>query len=124
MSKVDHTRFPFFHRPTLLWKISTRDYLSGKAFFAVTMSICALTSARACDGALYLSKWNQDYFREPASEDFLATAIAALPSDWSTMKELDWMRTCAVLTLVGIQVGNDASVSWHVSLTDGNEWSA
>ena len=116
MSEVDHTRFPFFHRPTLLRRISTREYLSEKAFFAATMSICALASARARDGALYLSKWNQDYFREPASEDFLAAAIAALPSDWSTMKELDWMRTCAVLALLGIQVGNISMMHQYLGM--------
>ncbi len=70
------------------------------------MAICALASARARDGALYPAKWNPDYLREPAAEVFSSAAIAVLPSDWSKMKDLDWMRTCAVLALVGIQVGN------------------
>jgi hypothetical protein len=70
------------------------------------MAICALASARARDGALYPAKWNPDYLREPAAEVFSSAAIAVLPSDWSKMKSLDWMRTCAVLALVGIQVGN------------------
>ncbi|KUJ21140.1 uncharacterized protein LY89DRAFT_770371 [Mollisia scopiformis] len=100
------TRFPFFHRPTLLRKISTREYLSDKAQFAMTMAICALASARARDGALYPSKWNPDYLREPASELFSDAAKAVLPLDWSVMPCLDWMRTCAVLALVGIQLGN------------------
>ena len=72
----------------------------------MTMAICALASARARDGALYPAKWNPDYLLEPAAEDFSSAAIAVLPSDWSKMKGLDWMRTCAVLALVGIQVGN------------------
>ncbi|PMD44836.1 hypothetical protein L207DRAFT_541235 [Hyaloscypha variabilis F] len=104
--EVVYPIFPLFHRPTLLRKISTRDYLSDKAQFAMTMAICALASARARDGALYPAKWNPDYLLEPAAEAFSSAAIAVLPSDWSKMKGLDWMRTCAVLALVGIQVGN------------------
>lgn len=72
----------------------------------MTMAICALASARARDGALYPAKWNPCYLLEPAAEVFSSAAIAVLPSDWSKMKGLDWMRTCAVLALVGIQVGN------------------
>ena len=72
----------------------------------MTMSICALASARARDGALYPAKWNPEYLREPAAEVFSSAATAVLPSDWSKMTGLDWMRTCAVLSLVGIQVGN------------------
>lgn len=70
------------------------------------MAICALASARARDGALYPSKWNPNYLREPASEVFSSVAVAVLPSDWTKMKGLDWMRTCAVLALVGIQIGD------------------
>lgn len=70
------------------------------------MAICALASARARDGALYLDRWNVNHFQQPPSEDFSAAAISVLPSNWSKMKGLDWMRTCAVLALVGIQVGN------------------
>ena len=72
----------------------------------MVMAICALASARARDGALYPAKWNPDYLREPAAEVFSSAAIAVLPSDWSKMQGLDWMRTCAVLALVGIQLGN------------------
>ena len=102
----NNIRFPLVHRPTLLRKISTREYLSDKAQFAMTMAICALASSRARDGALYPARWNPDYLREPAAEVFSSAAIAVLPADWTKMKGLDWMRTCAVLALVGIQVGN------------------
>jgi Fungal specific transcription factor domain len=104
--RFNNARFPLFHRPTLLRKISTREYLSDKAHFAMIMAICALASARARDGALYPSKWKPGYLRQPAAEEFSSAAIAAVPSDWSEMGCLDWMRTCAVLALVGIQFDN------------------
>lgn len=99
-------RFPLFHRPTLLRRISTREYLSDKASYGMTMAICALASARARDGALYPDKWNSNYLREPSAESFFSAAIDVLPSDFTKMKGLDWLRTCAVLALVGIQIGN------------------
>jgi hypothetical protein len=72
----------------------------------MTMAVCALASARARDGALYPTKWQPSYLQEPPAELFSSAATAALPSDWSKMGDLDWMRTCAVLALVGIQFGN------------------
>ncbi|TVY36125.1 hypothetical protein LSUB1_G005350 [Lachnellula subtilissima] len=70
------------------------------------MSICALASSRARDGALFPGRWDTDRFQEPSSEIFFTAAREALPRDLSAMKSLDWMRTCVVLALYGIQVSN------------------
>jgi hypothetical protein len=102
---VDLHRFPLFHRQTLLRKVATRDYLSDRALYAAIMSMCALASARARDGALFPGRWIPSYFRQPSSESFYAAARDAIPRDLSAMRGLDWMRTCALLALVGIQVG-------------------
>jgi hypothetical protein len=55
----------------------------------MTMAVCALASARARDGALYPTKWQLSYLQEPSAELFSLAAIAALPSDWSKMGDLD-----------------------------------
>ena len=69
------------------------------------MSICALASARARDGALFPGRWDINRFQEPSSEIFFIAAREALPPDLSAMRGLDWMRTCVLLALYGIQVG-------------------
>lgn len=70
------------------------------------MSICALASARARDGALFPGRWDPDHFQTPSSESFFAAAKEAMPRDLGSMRGLDWMRTCALLAVYGIQIGN------------------
>jgi hypothetical protein len=69
------------------------------------MSMCALASARARDGALLNRNWPPAYFLHPLPETFFAAARDATPQDLSAMREFDWMRSCALLALFGIQVG-------------------
>lgn len=69
------------------------------------MSMCALASARARDGALFPGRWIPSYFRQPTPEAFLSAAKDATPQDLSAMRQFDWMRSCALLALFGIQVG-------------------
>jgi len=69
------------------------------------MSICALASARARDGALFPGRWDITRFQDPSSEVFFTAAKEALPQDLSAMRGLDWMRTCVLMALYGIQVG-------------------
>jgi hypothetical protein len=89
----------------MLRRLATRDYLTDHSFFADIMSICALASARARDGALFPGRWDPDHFESPASESFFVAAKEAMPQELGAMKGLDWMRTCAMLALYGIQVG-------------------
>jgi hypothetical protein len=98
--------FPLFHKPSTIRKITSRDYLTDHSFFADIMSICALASARARDGALFPGRWDPDHFQMPSSESFFAAAKEAIPRDLGSMRGLDWMRTCALLALYGIQIGN------------------
>lgn len=69
------------------------------------MAICALASARARDGALLPGQWEPGHFQDPPSEDFFTAVKEAMPQDLSAMRGLDWMRTCALMALYGIQVG-------------------
>jgi hypothetical protein len=86
-------------------RVVSRDYLTDRSFFADIMSVCALASARARDGALFPGRWEDDHFQTPSSESFFAAAKEAMPLELSAMRGLDWMRTCALLALFGIQVG-------------------
>jgi hypothetical protein len=69
------------------------------------MAICALSSARARDGALFPGRWGAEHFKNPSSESFFAAVRETIPQDLTVMRGLDWMRTCALLALYGIQVG-------------------
>ncbi|TVY23021.1 Xylanolytic transcriptional activator [Lachnellula hyalina] len=104
--EVVYPLFPLFHRPSMLDRLRQREYLTNYSFFADIMSICALASSRARDGALFPGRWDTNRFHEPSSEVFFTAAREALPRDLSAMKGLDWMRTCVVLALYGIQVSN------------------
>ncbi len=86
-------------------RLASRDYLTDHSFFADIMSICALASARARDGALFPGRWAPDHFQTPSSESFFAAAKEVMPRELSEMKGLDWMRTCALLAVYGIQIG-------------------
>jgi hypothetical protein len=98
-------RFPLFHLPGMLARIENRDYLTDHSFFADIMSICALASARVRDGALFPGRRDVTRLQEPAPEVFFVAAKEAIPEDLSKMRGLDWMRTCAMLAIYGIQVG-------------------
>ncbi|KAH6673631.1 hypothetical protein B0J14DRAFT_52419 [Halenospora varia] len=104
--EVVYPIFPLFHIPTMRSRLTSRDYLSDRSFFADIMAICSLSSARARDGALFPGRWNINHFQQPSPEFFLGAAREAVPRDLSSMRGLDWMRTCALLGLYGIQVGN------------------
>ncbi len=69
------------------------------------MSICALASARARDGAVFPGKWHASHFQQAPTEAFFSAAKDAMPRDFGSMRGLDWMRTCTLLALYGIQVG-------------------
>ena len=86
-------------------RAANRDYLNDNAFFADTMAICALASARARDGALLSGSWDLEHFESLSPELFFAAAKNVIPTDLSDMHQLDWLRTCALLALYGIQVG-------------------
>jgi hypothetical protein len=89
----------------MLQRTSNREYLTDLAFFADVMAVCAISSARARDGALFRGRWEPDYFQTPPPELFFTAAKESIPQDLGTMHGLDWLRTCGLLALYGIQVG-------------------
>ncbi|TAQ90244.1 hypothetical protein B7494_g1415 [Chlorociboria aeruginascens] len=103
--RVVYPIFPIFHRPSFMRRITSREYLSDHACFAEVMSMCALASARARDGALLPGRWAPGHFDDPLPEKFYRAASSVVPSNLNSMKGLDWMRTCSLLALYGIQVG-------------------
>lgn len=103
--EVVYPIFPLFHRKTMLHKVIHRYYLDDRALFAGVMTICAMASARARDGALFPGRWDPSHFQEPTSEAFFAVAKDCIPRDLGDARGLDYMRACALLALVGIQYG-------------------
>ncbi|KAL5318649.1 hypothetical protein ACEPPN_013713 [Leptodophora sp. 'Broadleaf-Isolate-01'] len=103
--EVVYPIFPLFHRGTLLRKVTERSYLKDRGLFAAVMSICALASARARDGALPPGRWDPAYFTRPAAEMFCAAAKDVIPPDLASSRGLDYMRACALLALFGVQLG-------------------
>ena len=103
--EVVYPIFPLFHKGTLLRKIAERGYLKSQELFAAVMSICALASARARDGALPPGRWDPAYFNRPPAEIFYAAAKDVMPQDLASSRGLDYMRSCALLSLFGVQLG-------------------
>jgi hypothetical protein len=97
--------FPLFHYPSVVKRLAAKEYLTNRSFFAAIMAICALASARARDGALFPGRWDAKDFQTPSAESLFAAATEVMPQDLGKMKGLDWMRTCTLLALYGIQVG-------------------
>lgn len=89
----------------MLRRTSNREYLTDHAFFVDVMALCALSSERVRDGALFPGRWEPEYFQTPPSELFFAAATDSIPRDLTAMQGLDWLRACGLLALYGIQVG-------------------
>ncbi|MCJ1477413.1 hypothetical protein MMC13_006084 [Lambiella insularis] len=103
--EVVYPIFPLFHRPTLLRKLSRREYLTDRGFYAAVMATCALASARARDGALFSEDQDPSRYAEPPSEAFFAAAKDVMPKDFSLCKGFGYSRACALLAITGIQYG-------------------
>ena len=113
-SFADHPSFPFFHRPTFLRKISRCEYCTNQFFFAATMAVCALASARARDGAVFSSRWNHSALQQPPSEVFYAAARGSIPFDLITARDHNAMRACALLAVTAIQYGQIREMHQHL----------
>lgn len=100
----------------MLRRITNREYLTDPAFFADVMAVCALSSARARDGALLPGRWDLEFFQTPPPELFFAAAKDTFPQDLGDMRGLDWPRTCGLLALYGIQVGKISIMHQYLGL--------
>lgn len=98
-------RFPLFHRVSFINKLQSHEYLRNQGLFASTMAVCALTSARARDGALYSNRWDPSQLASPPSEVFQMAAKDSIPKDLATANGTDYMRACAILAIASIQNG-------------------
>ncbi|THX73907.1 hypothetical protein D6C79_02143 [Aureobasidium pullulans] len=114
--EVVYPVFPFFHRPTLLRRVSRGEYASSRPLFASVLAMCALASARVRDGALYTSNWNAASLKDPSSEELFRFAKEAIPHDASLSQELDYMRAYALLAITSIQYGDSRQMSYYLGL--------
>jgi hypothetical protein len=97
-------------------RITNQEYLTNRSFFAATMGVCALASARARDGALFPGRWEAGHFTRLEPRSFFLAAMQAIPSHLGDMHGIDWMCTCGVLALYGIQVGKIEVMEQYLGL--------
>ncbi|PVH86067.1 hypothetical protein DL98DRAFT_650556 [Cadophora sp. DSE1049] len=114
--KVVYPIFPLFHRPSMTKRIMNEDYITDRSFFACTMALCALASARARDGALFPGRWDSKNLRTSPAAFFFGAAQGTMPRDLCNLRNRDWMRTCGLLALYGIQVGNVATMHRYLGM--------
>ncbi|KAK5074638.1 hypothetical protein LTR70_010084 [Exophiala xenobiotica] len=70
------------------------------------MAVCALSSARVRDTALFNPFWSSEDLADPPSETFYNAAIDNIPHDETPAQSLSLMKTYALLALTAIQYGN------------------
>ncbi|KAL6232837.1 hypothetical protein BDW75DRAFT_11623 [Aspergillus navahoensis] len=108
--------FPLFHWPTFSKALENLEYLHDDGFFASTMAMCALASARARDGALYSSRWSSRQLANPPSETFWMAAKESIPRDLATARGTEYMRACAILSIASIQHGQIQGMQQYLGM--------
>jgi hypothetical protein len=114
--EVVYPIFPFFHQPTILRRVSCGEYQTNRPLFAVTMAICALSSARARDGAIFSGRWDLPSLKDPPSESFFTAAESAIPKGGAANTEFNYMRACALLSITAIQYGQPRIMHYYLGL--------
>ncbi|BEI87113.1 hypothetical protein CcaverHIS002_0704590 [Cutaneotrichosporon cavernicola] len=115
--RIIYPILPFFHWPSFYAHIRVRRYMHDRAFYAVTMALCAITSARMRDGASFLldagvkAPLSADV---PTSEAFYEAAIRTFPADLSQASEFDYKRAKVILAMLCIQFGNVRQLTTHL----------
>ncbi|KAJ9479273.1 Zn(2)-C6 fungal-type domain-containing protein [Pseudozyma hubeiensis] len=117
--EVVYPVFPFFHQPTLLRNVARGEYATSQPLFASVMALCALSSARVRDGALYTERWDTHSLQTPSCEYFLQLAADSIPSDAPLSQEFDYMRAYALLSIVSIQLGDLRKMNYYLCLYHG-----
>lgn len=113
--EVVYPVFPLFHRASLVRRVSRGEHLEDRPLFAAVAAMCALSSARARDGALLRPSWDIDKLQLPASERLFEAAVDAIPEDVLTDQSLDYMRACVFLSITAIQYGEPALMKYHLA---------
>ncbi|TYJ57640.1 hypothetical protein B9479_001722 [Cryptococcus floricola] len=111
-----------FHWPTFIANIRRRVYMTYPAFHALTMSVCALASARLRDGAPTSPNHRtaaapnplEADGAQPTSEQFYQAAVASFPRDLTKAMDFDYKRAKPLLATLAIQYGDIPSVHAHV----------
>ncbi|WWD18151.1 hypothetical protein CI109_102600 [Kwoniella shandongensis] len=114
--------FPYFHWPTFTSQIRQRLYTRNPAFHAVTMAVCAITSARIRAGAcptLYQpasssSSSHLSTHHHPSSETFYHASIASFPTDITRATDFNYKRMKVILALLSVQYADIASANAHI----------
>ena len=111
---ADHS-LPYFHWPTFSYDVRRRRYLHDRPFFAATMAVCAMSSARQRDGAKipnFDTNLNPDI---PPSQIFYNAAVNAFPKgNLLEASDFDYKRAKALLTMISIQYGRVTEVKLHL----------
>ncbi|OXG52380.1 nuclear protein [Cryptococcus neoformans] len=108
--------YPMFHWPTFTANIRRRVYTTYPAFHALTMSVCAIASARLRDGAVPSpnSSTPTSDSPPPTSETFYQAAVASYPRDITTASDFDYKRAKPLLATLAIQYGQIPAVHAHI----------
>jgi len=96
-------------------RVSNYDYYHDRAFYASLMALCALTSARIRDSAIYSFRWRLDSLKQPLAETFFDAAQNAMPSlaELSQARSFEYSRACFLLAMTSLQFGKpDATNYW------------
>lgn len=91
--------------------------MHDRAFYAVTMAMCAITSARMRDGASYLLDAGVKAHLPadaPTSEAFYEAAARTFPADLSQASEFDYKRAKVIIAMLCIQFGNVRQLTTHL----------
>ncbi|KAF7185478.1 putative transcriptional regulatory protein [Pseudocercospora fuligena] len=113
--EVVYPVFPLFHRASLLRSVSRAEHLEDQALYASVIAMCALSSARARDGALVRQSWDPAELESPTSEELFEAAVHAIPSDILANQSLGFMRASLLLAITAIQYGSPTTMSYHLS---------
>ncbi|WVN85559.1 uncharacterized protein L203_100707 [Cryptococcus depauperatus CBS 7841] len=116
---IAYPLYSIFHWPTFTENIRRKAYMAYPAFHALTMSVCALASARLRDGAsaspharvIISSPFGPP---GPTSETFYQAAVASYPRDLTRATDFDYKRAKPLLATLAIQYGEIPSVHAHI----------
>lgn len=132
--------FPYIHYPRFASRIRDKEHTRSRAFYASAMALCALTTARIRDKAVFSEQIQNLPEKLPPSDAFFVrfpshsapplkertfpedrgsplqtSASAALPKNLVDEHEFDYMRAAGLLALTALQNGQPAVMRQYFS---------
>jgi hypothetical protein len=104
------TRFPLFHWPSFMNDVKARRYTHDRAFYIVTMTVCAIVSARLRDGAKLSTTLPANL---GPSENYNRLAVDAFPP-LIEARCFNYKRGKALLAVLCVQYGDIANLETHL----------